>query len=89
MEFAPFRVRTCRCGASAPIGAAGSVAPDAKQPLFDLVGTCHHISEKHVDRSVKRFAGCNNLRDLNTIGQMCAIVWPMTSERIKYAELIS
>ena len=52
------------------------------------VGTYHHISGKHLDRYVQRFAGCNNLRDLNTIDVMGAIVRLMTGKRIKYAELV-
>ena len=52
-------------------------------------GTYHHISEKHLDRYVQRFAGCNNLRDLNTIDVMGAIVRLMTGKRIRYAELIA
>ena len=51
------------------------------------VGTYHHISEKHLDRYVQRFAGCNNLRDLNTIDVMGAIVRLMTGKRIMYREL--
>lgn len=52
-------------------------------------GTYHHISEKHLDRFVQRFAGCNNLRDLNTIEVMGAIVRQMTGKRICYRELIT
>ena len=51
------------------------------------VGTYHHMSEKHLDRYVKRFSGCNNIRDLDTIGQMGAIVRLMTGKRIRYADL--
>ena len=53
------------------------------------VGTYHHISEKHLDRYVQRFSGGNNIRDLDTITQMLAIVRLMTGKRIKYRELIA
>ncbi len=51
-------------------------------------GTYHHISGKHLDRYVQRFSGCNNLRDMDTIDVMGAIVRLMVGKRIKYAELV-
>ena len=47
------------------------------------------MSEKRLDCYVQRFAGRNNLRDLNTIDVMGVIVRLMTGERIRYRELIA
>ena len=46
------------------------------------VGTYHHISEKHLDRYVKRLAGCNKPRDLDTLNVMGAVVRLMTGKRV-------
>ena len=37
-------------------------------------GTFHKLSPKHLDRYVKGFAGKHNLRQLDTLAQMTAVV---------------
>ena len=52
-------------------------------------GTFHHLSEKHLDRYVREFTGRNNIRDLDTIDQMAALVRGMIGKRLTYAALIA
>ena len=51
-------------------------------------GTFHHMSEKHLGRYVKEFAGRNNIRDLDTIDQMAHIAKRMAGQRLRYTELV-
>lgn len=50
--------------------------------------TYHHMSPKHLNRYVKEFAGCHNVRDLGTIEQMSALVQGIAGKRLAYRELI-
>ena len=52
-------------------------------------GTFHHLSDKHLDRYVQEFAGRNNIRDLDTIDQMAALVRGMVGKRLTYQELVA
>ena len=50
-------------------------------------GTFHHMSEKHLDRYVKEFAGRHNSRSRDTIEQMERTARQMTGKHLPYAEL--
>ena len=52
-------------------------------------GTFHKISKKHLHRYVAEFAGRHNIRSLDTLDQMAAIVRGMDHKRLKYADLIA
>ena len=52
-------------------------------------GTFHKISKKHLHRYVNEFAGRHNLRDLDTIHQMAAVVRGMDQKRLMYKDLIA
>lgn len=52
-------------------------------------GTFHKMSEKHLDRYVREFAGKHNLRDMDTLDIMGAIVLAMDGKRLKYTQLIA
>ena len=52
-------------------------------------GTFHKMSPKHLDRYVQEFAGSHNLRDMDTIDIMEALVAGMDQRRLKYRELIA
>ena len=52
-------------------------------------GTFHKMSEKHLDRYVREFAGKHNLRDMDTLDIMGAIVLGMDGKRLKYTQLIA
>ncbi len=53
------------------------------------VGTFHHVSEKHLARYVREFAGRHNVRNRDTIDQMNEIVDGMIGKRLRYRELVS
>ena len=50
-------------------------------------GTYHHMSEKHLGRYVREFAGRNNIRDLDTIDQMTMLARGMIGKRLRYTDL--
>ena len=50
-------------------------------------GTFHHVSEKHLGRYVREFAGRNNIRDLDTIEQMAMLARGMVGKRLRYQGL--
>ena len=50
-------------------------------------GVHHHMSPKHLDRYVQEFAGRHNIRPLDTIDQMGAIVRGLDGKRLRYADL--
>ena len=50
-------------------------------------GTYHKISQKHLQRYVREFAGKHGIRDLDTIDQMAAVVAGMTGKRLMYRDL--
>lgn len=51
--------------------------------------TYHHISPKHLHRYVDEFSGRHNVRPLDTIDQMAAIVRRAAGKRLPYQELIA
>ncbi len=54
-----------------------------------LHGTFHHVSEKHLQRYVREFAGRHNIRDLDTLAQMSLLARGMVGKRLKYKDLIA
>ena len=50
-------------------------------------GTFHKLSPKHLDRYVKEFAGKHNLRDLDTLAQMTAVVRRLAGKSLTYRAL--
>ena len=52
-------------------------------------GTYHHMSDKHLNRYIKEFAGRHNIRDLDTVQQMAELVKGLTGKRLRYTDLIS
>lgn len=52
-------------------------------------GTYHWMSEKHLDRYVREFAGRHNVRNSDTMDQMAATVAGMVGKRLRYADLIA
>ena len=50
-------------------------------------GIYHQMSRKHLDRYVKEFQHRHNIRDLDTLDQMGAIVSSMQGKRLKYRDL--
>ncbi len=52
-------------------------------------GTFHHVSEKHLGRYVREFAGRHNIRDLDTVAQMAVLARGMVGKRLRYADLVS
>ena len=52
-------------------------------------GTYHKMSEKHLDRYVREFAGRHNVREHDTIAQMAGITAGMVGKRVRYRELIA
>ena len=51
-------------------------------------GTFHKMSPKHLNRYVAEFAGKYNLRDMDTLDLMGAVVVGMDCKRLRYADLI-
>ena len=54
-----------------------------------IVGTYHHMSEKHLDRYVREFAGRHNIRDKDTVDQMSTLARGMVGKRLRYQDLIA
>ncbi len=52
-------------------------------------GTFHKMSPKHLNRYVSEFAGKHNLRDLDTLDLMGAVVMGMDGRQLKYDSLIA
>ena len=52
-------------------------------------GTFHHLSEKHLGRYVREFAGRHNIRDLDTVAQMTILARGMVGKRLRYKDLIA
>ena len=51
-------------------------------------GTYHHMSEKHLGRYVREFAGRHNDRKRDTLDQMGCIAKGMSGKRLRYRDLI-
>lgn len=52
-------------------------------------GAFHHVSEKHLGRYVREFAGRRNIRDLDTVSQMAVLAQDMIGKRLRYRDLIA
>ena len=52
-------------------------------------GTFHKISPKHLNRYVQEFAGKHNIRDLDTMAQMTAVIAALVGKRLLYRDLIA
>ena len=52
-------------------------------------GTFHKISPKHLNRYVQEFAGRHNLREQDTLEQMCMLALGLAGKRLKYHGLIA
>ena len=52
-------------------------------------GVYHKLSTKHLQRYVSMFAGRQNVRDLDTIVQMQAVVMGMIGRRLMYRDLVA
>ena len=50
-------------------------------------GVHHHMSPKHLNRYVQKFARRHNIRPLDTIDQMGAIVQGLAGKRLRYDDL--
>ena len=51
-------------------------------------GTFHHISEEHLRRYINEFAGCRNIRELDTVDMMGQVADNMIGHRLTYQALI-
>ena len=51
-------------------------------------GTYHRMSPKHLQRYVNEFSGRHNIRPLDTIQQMRAIVQGLEGKLLRYRELV-
>ncbi len=54
-----------------------------------ITGVYHHVSVKHLHRYINEFSGRHNIRGLDTLDQMSAIVRGMDQKRLRYADLIA
>ena len=52
-------------------------------------GVYHQLSEKHLQRYVAIFAGRQNVRDMDTLAQMQAVVMGMVGRRLMYRDLVA
>ncbi len=51
-------------------------------------GTFHHLSQRHLDRYVREFAGRHNARELDTIDAMGELAKGMTGRRCRMSDLV-
>ncbi len=51
-------------------------------------GTYHHLSQKHLPRYINEFAGRHNVRSMDTVDMMVALVRGMVGKRLTYEDLI-
>ena len=52
-------------------------------------GTFHKMSPKHLDRYVREFAGKHNIREQDTIDQMCHVAAGLVGKRLMYRQLVA
>ena len=70
----------------------GDVHTNGIESLWSMLkrahkGTFHQLSEKHLFRYVAEFAGRHNIRGLDTVAQMRAVVRGLVGRRVTFAEL--
>ena len=53
-----------------------------------IIGTYHHISDKHTNRYAAEFAGRHNSRPADTLEQVSRMVRGMTGKRLRYKDLV-
>ena len=53
------------------------------------MGTFHKLSPKHLNRYVQEFAAKNDIRDSDTLVQMCETVWRLVGRNLLYRDLIA
>lgn len=51
------------------------------------MGTCHHLSEKRLQRYVNEFAGRYGMRELGTLQQMRMTAYGLAGRRLTYDDL--
>ncbi len=54
-----------------------------------IMGTYHHVSDKHLDRYVTEFEGRHNNRPSDTIEQIHSVVRGMEGKQLRYRDLIA
>ena len=54
-----------------------------------IVGTYHHVSQKHANRYATEFAGRHNSRPADTIDQIQRLIRGMGGKRLRYQDLIA
>ena len=54
-----------------------------------IVGTYHHVSQKHANRYATEFAGRHNSRPADTIDQIKRLIKGMDGKRLRYQDLIA
>lgn len=74
--------------------ARGDVTINGMEAFWSLFkrgyhGTFHKLSQKHLDRYVREFAGRQNIRDMDTIDMMRVLVRGVVGKRLRYRELIA
>ena len=52
-------------------------------------GTFHRMSVKHLHRYVNEFAGRHNIRDRDTLEQMCLLATGLVGKRLRYRDLVA
>lgn len=52
-------------------------------------GTYHRLSDKHLNRYIQEFVGRHNVRDRDTVEQMCLLARGMIGRRLRYRDLIA
>ena len=54
-----------------------------------IVGSYHHISVEHLDRSAPEFEGRSNSRPADTIDQIQGVIEGMVGKRLRYQDLVA
>ena len=92
MHIPPFRHEAVNHSAGEYV--RGQVHTNGMESFWSLLkrginGTFHHLSEKHLHRYINEFAGRHNMRDLDTVAQMSALVRGMVGKRLRYRDLVA